>query len=197
MAITSFLKRNTGWTGVQYIQSKVIPRLKMLHKVRSVSNQSTSLKHSWHILDYGDIIYDGITDKESSKLQKLQNGARRIILRRGYLESTDEMHNDLGIDKLQLRRQKHICNKMYQCINKMAPTNLCDKLRYIREEHNVRTRQTVNDWLLVPDVRTLQCRRNFFYTGPKYWNSLSQHLKDYVSYDSFRRQKNKLKAIFI
>ena len=80
--------------------------------------------------------------------------------------------NDLGLDKLYLRRQKHICNKMYQCINGMAPQILCSKLRYIKDEHGFRTRQATNDHLIVPDIRTTQCKRNFFYSGPKYWNSL-------------------------
>ncbi len=99
---------------IQYIQAKIILMPKMLHKVRKICNQTTSLMLYKTlispILDYGDMLYAGITQKEKIKIQRLQNSACRIILRKGYLESADGMHPELNLDKLDLCRYKHVCD---------------------------------------------------------------------------------------
>ena len=60
------------------------------------------------IMDYGYILYSGILWKELVKLQKLHYSACHIILRRRYLESTEAMHQELHLDRLDTCRIKHI-----------------------------------------------------------------------------------------
>ena len=76
------------------------------------------------IIDYGDILYAGITQREKHKIQKLQKSACRIILRRGSMSSTSSMHQDVKLDKLDVRRCKHVCNQMYSCTTGIAPAKL-------------------------------------------------------------------------
>ena len=72
------------------------------------------------------------------------------------------MYHELKLDKLALHRKKHECNYMYLCVNRIAPTTLCDKIRFTHEEHEVRTRAAENKMLVVPDIRNKLCRKNFF-----------------------------------
>ena len=55
------------------------------------------------LFDYCDIIYDGMSKKDSDRLQRLQNSCCWIILRRGKLSNVEEIHRELSLDFLALR----------------------------------------------------------------------------------------------
>ena len=66
---------------IAYVRSKVVPRLKMLDKLRHVLTKGIKLTLFKMLImplfDYGDIIYDGISQADSFSLQKLQNSGLR------------------------------------------------------------------------------------------------------------------------
>ena len=80
---------------VQYIYGKVIPRLRLLGKARQVTGKNTCLflykSLIMPMFDYADIIYDCLFQRETEKLQKLQNSAMRIILKRDIRVHTADM----------------------------------------------------------------------------------------------------------
>ena len=145
------------------MQSKIIPRLKMLHKVRLICNQTTAVMLYKTlispIIDYGDILDVGITQQEKFKIQRLQNCACRIVLRRGCMESTDVMHSELNLDKLDLRRYKHDRNQMYKCMTGLAPEILCNKIKKVGDVHERVTRAALNHQLVVSDTRSTVRRK--------------------------------------
>ena len=55
------------------------------------------------------------------------------------------MHEDLGLEKLKLRKSKHVCNKMYQCVHGMAPTNVCEKIKFVCDDQSFETRVSTNN----------------------------------------------------
>ena len=76
------------------------------------------------------------------------------------------MHKELNLDRLTLRHTKHKGSIMYLCVNNMARLTLCDKIKCVYEEHNIRTRAAENMELIVPNVRNSLCRKNFFILVP-------------------------------
>ncbi len=181
---------------VGHIQSKVIPKLKMLHKLRQICGQETSLMLYKTLIspliDYGDILYAGITQGEKSKIQKLQNSACRIILKSGSMTPTSSMHQELKLDMLDIRRCKHVCNQMYRCTTGIAPANLCNKINTVRDIHQRVTRAVTGNHLVVPGARLNISRQNFFYIGPGWWNQLDERIEHLNTYASFKRQVGKL-----
>ena len=92
---------------------------------------------SWHLWD---IVYYGISQKEQNKLQRLQNGACRIILTSGSQDSVTGMHKELILDKLDLRRNKHICCQLYRCRKGLVPHAMSSKIQEIGENYTMTTR---------------------------------------------------------
>ncbi len=93
---------------VDYLKGTITGRIRMLSKLRPILNDNTSptlyKTLVLSILDYSDMVYDCMTKRDSESLQRLQNGACRIILKKGKCTSTDEMHKSLHLFRLVDRR---------------------------------------------------------------------------------------------
>ncbi len=66
------------------------------------------------VMDYGDVIYMATTKNVLNKLQQIQNVCCRIILRTNKRTPITEMHKELNLLKLELRREQHLselCHK--------------------------------------------------------------------------------------
>ena len=51
------------------------------------------------IIDYADAVYSGAAQEALNGLQLIQNKACRIILQAGKLDSTEDMHIELGLTR--------------------------------------------------------------------------------------------------
>ena len=58
--------------------------------------------------DYGDILYNKTFRRTLLKLQKLENQALKLCLRRDHLYNTDLLHLETNVPKLDNRRTCHI-----------------------------------------------------------------------------------------
>ena len=79
--------------------------------------------------DYCSVIWDGLSQQLSEKLQKLQklqNRADRVITKSSYNTNSSYLLNSLGWDNLSVRRTKQKANLMYKFVNKLAPNYLCN-----------------------------------------------------------------------
>ena len=65
------------------------------------------------ILEYGDMLYTGLTATCKKRLQTLQNKGLRCALKRDMDTSTDKLHSEANLLKLEYRRQQHLLNFMY------------------------------------------------------------------------------------
>ena len=92
---------------VEYIYRKMVPRLKMLAKIRNITGQGMSMylykALLLPILDYGDIIFDCLMQRDNARLQSLQNSALHIVLRADRRMSVMAMHRELNVDLLENR----------------------------------------------------------------------------------------------
>ena len=72
------------------------------------------------IIEYGDVCYDGLSQENIERLQKLQNAACRLILRAEPRTPIREMHDKLELDYLIDRRGQHTSTMVYKGINKIS-----------------------------------------------------------------------------
>ncbi len=118
---------------VKYIKSKVIPRLKMLHNLKHIlSNKVKLILYKSLIVplfDYGDVVYNCLTQKDSNTLQVLQNSALRAVLNVDYNTHIEDMHKELELDRLSMHREKHTCHMTYKGLNELAPPTICQLLQ--------------------------------------------------------------------
>ena len=164
---------------VSYVPSKVVPRLKMLDKLRHVLTKATKLTLYKTLIiplfDYGHILYEGISQIDSSSLQKLQNSGLRRILNCDPRTHIVEMHQNLNLDELNVRRRKHLNCQVYKYIHDLSPVNVCNLIKTRQSDHSIVTRSITTGDLHIPRVNLDVCRHNFKYKGPVQWQLLLDH----------------------
>ncbi len=143
------------------------------------------------ILDYCDVVYDCLTKYNSDTLQKLQNGACRIILRKGKRSSTAEMHSDLKLNRLTDRRHMRTMEYMYKVVHGLLPKEVCDLFKLVQDSHARTTRASTGLDLVIPNPRLETCKRDIRYQGPLYWNMVDLHIRQCDSFLSFKNALRK------
>ena len=123
--------------------------------------------------------------------------ACRIILEAGPRDHIQDMHNELKIDFLKVRRTNHLlveCNK-----NVHTDKELPLKRFFVRNRHcaHRRTRRLCKYDVLVPKLRTSAGQRAFSFVGPSTWNKLKSELKEVVKLNSFKNKVKKESACWI
>ena len=93
----------------------------------------------------------------SQNLQRLQNHAARIVLRR---DSSKDAFNVLGWTKLETKRKRHKCVLVYKCLNNLVPQYLSDYFTRNYNVHSYNTRRKTD--LHLPKVKLLDIRTQHF-----------------------------------
>ena len=168
----------------------------MLDRLRHILNKNTKITLYKTLIaplfDYGDVVYDGISQLDSASLQKLQNSGLRRVLNCDARTHIEDMHKALDLDELIVRRKKHVNCQVYKCINQLAPNNVCDMIKPRDTEHIMVTRSVTQGDLTIPRINLDLCRQNFKFKGPFQWQKLPLHVRNSPSLPSFKRNQNHL-----
>ena len=124
--------------------------------------------------DYCSEVWDTLFVGLSSKLQKLQNRAARIIMNLRYNTPGIEAINALGWEPLETRRAKSKVKQMYKVLNDLAPSSLATLFvhkRNITEYDRLRGSSTS---LQLPLPKTENLKKSFCYDGAKLWTHYMQ-----------------------
>lgn len=135
-------------------------------------------------LEYGDIVWDNISQQNQTLLENVQLDACRIItgLRKGTSHSI--LYNELGLCPLAERRKKHKLIQFYKILNNEAPTYLDNILYRFNEQqsqYNLRSEK-----LKHPTPKTKSYQDSFFISTTNLWNNLSPELNNATSLHSFK-----------
>ena len=116
------------------------------------------------------------------KLQKVQNAAARLVLRRGKRQSITGVLKELHWLRVESRIIFKLVLLVYKCIIGQCSNNL--KIKY--KSHNCRPQ----DYLILEtkSVKTKYGKRTFDYVGPRLWNALPLHIKMAENVDAFKGQ---------
>ena len=135
--------------------------------------------------DYCSEIWGCCNKTLSTKLQKLQNRAARILLRASYDTNSDFLIDKLGWRKLDKQRLINKATMVYKSLNGLAPNYLRSKFTYRSNVSSYSLRGT-NDNLTIPLPHTNFMKNSFSYSGSVLWNSLPIELRQVNSLDAFR-----------
>ena len=128
----------------------------------------------------------GNTGENLYKLQKCQNRTCRIILYRNLGVSTEEMHNELKIDRLSTRYKYRGACLVYKSMNNMSPKYISDLFIPISEYHCYPTSCSENDNVYIEKKRLSICQRAFSVQGGTIWNDLPSYVKTAASLMIFK-----------
>ena len=125
------IDENLSWKEHIHAFSKnVASSIGALTRIRPFISMHTAIKIYKGLIeprfDYCSVVWDGLSQQLSEKLQKLQNRAARVITKSSYNTNSSYLLNSLSWDKLSVRRTKQKANLMYKCVNKLAPSYLCN-----------------------------------------------------------------------
>ena len=155
-------------------------KLYLLSKIRQHIPESTCVKiyntMIVPLLYYGDIIYSGTTDKNLSRLQKLQNRGLRICLNtQGYI-SRIQLHLSCKVFPLKRRRKINLRKYMYkQKENQDIVVN-----------RNIRTRRhdAVVFEMCKPNLELV--KKSTMYRGIQDWNDLPANVRNIDNFNEFK-----------
>ncbi len=99
---------------MEHVTKKCNSRLRMLGKTRKFVTEQTSLMMYKSLIApvfyYCDVVYDCLSTADSSKLQKIQNSALRIVLQRDKCSHVAALHQDLNLMYLLSDRARRVAS---------------------------------------------------------------------------------------
>jgi hypothetical protein len=139
-------------------------------------------------LDYANGVYIGLPKCEISRLQRVQNFAAKTILNKRRRDSATSCLKELHWLPILLRIDFKILTMVYKCINRQAPSYLCDLIK-IRPERRMTLRSDTNYKMLeIPTTkRKTFAERSFSVSGPRLWNDLPSYIRSSKSISSFKK----------
>jgi hypothetical protein len=130
--------------------------------------------------DYCSVVWGNCNKTLSTKLQKLQNLAARILT-----SSPGDLIIRLGWKKLDVQRKLQTATTVYKSLNGLAPDYLRSKFTD-RSEISSYSLRDCEGKLAVPLPRTNFLRNSFSYNGAMLWNSLPVKLRQAQTLASFK-----------
>ena len=134
------------------------------------------------VLCYTDTAWGELSVECKSRLQRLQNRAARIIVRR---DSTSEALKTLGWRNLEIIRKRNKSILVFKFLNDLVPLYLSDYFNRNHSFHSCNTRRRED---IHPSRPKLSLgKRTFRYSGAILFNSLPETYKRAASLESYKR----------
>lgn len=137
------------------------------------------------ILEYSDVVWDNITDQQSTELEAVQLAAARVITGGKRGSSHALLYSDTKLQLLAERRKQHKLIMMQKIVNKKVPSSLIEILPpNATTQHSYNTRS--REHLLRPPIATTSFEKSFFPSTIKTWNELPQNVKECKNLETFK-----------
>ena len=174
---------------IQFVCTKVSKSLNLLRRLAwFLPRRALCCFYSAYVLPhltYADPVWSTCSLGQSSKLERLQNYAARIILKRRRDSSATEMRKELGWPTLTSRRTLSETKMVFRCLTGRSPSYLSALFNPISHTHQHVTRASSTKGTSIPRIRTEHGRHSFAFRGAKIWNALPPSMRELSSYDAF------------
>ena len=137
-------------------------------------------------LNYGILTWGNTHVTLLDKLLLLQKKALRIIFNMAPRSHTDSLFLDNNILKIKDLYLFQLGQFMYNYNNNTLPAIFDEMFLKNQLVHKYPTRHSGEFHL--PLLRTLLAQNTFIYTGPKFWNTLSDYIKNATSFNLFKKR---------
>ena len=141
-------------------------------------------------LDYCNAILCGLPDVSINKMQRVQNIAAKLILKRHWSESSKLVIHELHWLSIRYRIVFKVLCIVHKCIFGNAPMYLKNLLtRNPGSGRTLRSSTNSDNLLIIPrTVRKTFADRSFSVFGPRNWNSLPNDLRLIENYQLFKKK---------
>ena len=166
-------------------------QLRRISKIRSFlsTDAANTLAVSFILsrLDYCNSLLTGLHENQLNKLQRIQNHAARIVLRKPRRESAKALLRALHWLPIRARIEYKVACFCFKCIyHENTPAYLCDLVQTYNPSRTLRSSDT--SLLSIPrySLDTFG-KKSFSVSGPKVWNSLPLSLRKTMSFSTFKK----------
>lgn len=166
-------------------------RLKTLYRVRPYLSEDlrVHLVESLVLsrLNYADIVYGPrLLSRTDRLLQRVQNACARYCFNIPPRTHVTPFLNEHGMLKVKSRRKYHLACLMFGVIKFNRPVYLCDKLCWMANNRNVKSRNCAQQ-LAIPLHRSAAFRGSFRYAASKIWNNLPPPIRQCNNIGTFKK----------
>lgn len=175
---------------VDHIVKQVNYKLFRLAKMRSCLDQQAAIMIYTGVirptLEYCGFVTAGAGKKQVERLQKLQNKALRICLKRKVWEqSTDELHQMAGVEKVDRRLDQLLLTHIHTRQDELQANN--------EQERSITTRSTGNLSFPVKRVFKKESYRDSpWYRAKVLWEALPEKVRKIESKEGFKNELRKI-----
>ena len=176
-----------------HIQTKVkttVNCVRSIAKIRDFIDDDTSkllapsliLTH----LDYANCLLFGLPANSIEKLQRVQNWAAKVVLKRSKYDSSKDALRELHWLPVQERIKFKILCMVFKCLNNMAPQYLANLLSLKQFSRTTRSSHTVLPLTEPFTKKSTFASRAFSVAGPSLWNELPCSIKSIDNFNAFK-----------
>ena len=139
-------------------------------------------------LDYANAITLGLPEKHVAKLQRVQNMATKVVLKRGKYTSLKDSLQSLHWLPIRSRINFKISVLVYKCLHGKAPEYLQNLLiTYVPRREGLRSEAIIYRLTVPRTKKKTFADRTFSVVGPKVWNSLPNDVKLQKDIEHFKK----------
>ena len=135
-------------------------------------------------LDYCNSLYNGISQANLNKIQRIQNTLACVVTNTSKFEHITPILKKLHWLPIKQRIDYKLCLLTYKTLQIQQPTYLYNSISF--PSHSLSTRSSDSSVLSIPYVRTSLGKRAFSVIAPRLWNSLPPDTRNSLSVSTFR-----------
>lgn len=176
------LSSNNKWSNhIDTIIKSASKQVSFLRKIKyKFSSETLNILYCSYIrslLEYASEVWDGCTQGDSDRLEKVQLHAARIITGLPVFASLNSLYYETGWETLAERREKKKLTLIYRIVHKDAPTYLTDLLPNRIQDtssYNLRNNQDFQ----IPFTRLCSFESSFYPSSLRLWNNLELQIRN-------------------
>ena len=139
-------------------------------------------------LDYCNALLAGVPASSVHILQRVQNSAARLALRKKKSDHITPMLQSLHWLPMRDRITYKLNCLCHKCLNDCAPAYVCDCLQHYTPSRTLRSAAD-SQMFKVPRTKLSSAgERAFTFSGPSAWKDLPKNLRELTSHESFKKQ---------
>ena len=136
-------------------------------------------------LDYCNCLYAGVPFYLLERLQKIQNKAARLVLRKDRKHDSKELLRLLHWLPVQKRVDFKIACLVFKSLNNLSPSYIQDLIEIYKPTRTLQSSASIS--LKAPIPPNAFVGRAFSFNAPKIWNNLSHGTRSCKSLQSFKK----------
>lgn len=168
-----------------YYQLRRISSIRKFLTIDATTKLVTSLILSR--LDYCNSLLSGLPASSILRLQRIQNSAARLILKKKRTDHVTPLLQALHWLPVSQRISFKLSLLSYKCLHKSAPLYLCDQLHLYTPSRSLRSSSDTHLFRIPRTKHTTTGSRSFSVAGPTIWNNLPLSVRQIPVTDTFKR----------